>query len=77
MTDQEQIVTDVVAKPVEEKPEFIDQTTRIKQQRALKKEMKKAEKKLTVEYGDAKIAKKMVKSAVKNINIRRAAGRGR
>jgi ABC-type methionine transport system ATPase subunit len=73
----EQTVTDVEVKPVEATPEFIDQATRDKQERERKKEMKKAEKKLAVEYGDKKLAKKMVKQAVKNINIRRAAGRGR
>jgi uncharacterized protein with PhoU and TrkA domain len=72
----EQNVTDVVATEVEE-PVFVDQATRDKQERQRRKEMKKAEKQLTKEYGDVKLAKKMVKSAVKNINIRRAAGRGR
>ena len=72
----EQNVTDVVVTDVEE-PVFIDQATRDKQERQRRKEMKKAEKQLTKEYGDVKLAKKMVKSAVKNINIRRAAGRGR
>lgn len=60
-----------------EEIKFIDQATRDKEERERKKEMKKAEKKLAVEYGDAKLAKRMVKAAVKNINTRRSAGRGR
>ena len=57
-------------------PEFIDSATRLKQARALKKEKKKAVKQMTQKYGNEKMAKKVVKTAVRNI-IRRNAGRGR
>ena len=49
----------------------------MKEARALKKERKKVVKAMTTKFGDVKLAKKMVKTAVKNINTRRAAGRGR
>ena len=57
--------------------EFIDPLTRLKQARALKKEKKKAVKQMTHKFGDVKLAKKMVKTAVKRIERTRAAGRGR
>lgn len=57
--------------------EEITPMTRLKQERYKKKEKKKAIKALTAKFGDVKLAKKMVKSAIRNINSRRAAGRGR
>jgi len=68
--------------PIEEKSsegegEFKDSLTRLKEARAAKKEKKKVVKAMTTKFGDVKLAKKMVKTAVKNINTRRAAGRGR
>ena len=67
---EETVITEVV-------PEFIDSATRLKQARALKKEKKKAVKGMTQKFnGDVKMAKKVVKTAVRNI-IRRNAGRGR
>jgi len=57
--------------------EFIDPLTRLKQERALKKEKKKAVKQMTQKFGDVKLAKKMVKTAVRRIERTRAAGRGR
>ena len=57
--------------------EYIDPLTRLKQERALKKEKKKAVKQMTQKFGDVKLAKKMVKTAVRNITTRRASGRGR
>jgi hypothetical protein len=55
----------------------VDSLTRLKQERAAKKEKKKVVKAMTTKFGDAKLAKKMVKTAVRNIAIRRTAGRGR
>jgi hypothetical protein len=75
MTNEEKIPE------IEEKPdpttEFVDSLTRLKQERAAKKEKKKVVKQMTNKFGDAKLAKKMVKTAVRNIAIRRTAGRGR
>ena len=68
--------------PIEEKSsevegEYKDSLTRLKEARAAKKEKKKVVKVMSEKFGDVKLAKKMVKTAVKNINTRRAAGRGR
>lgn len=49
----------------------------LKQARAAKAEKKKAIKAVTKKFGDVKLAKKLVKSAIKNINTRRNSGRGR
>jgi len=59
--------------------EFKDSLTRLKEARALKKEKKKAVKAVTAKFGDIKLAKKLVKSAVGNLQkkVRRTAGRGR
>jgi len=57
--------------------EYIDPLTRLKQERALKKEKKKVVKQMTHKFGDVKLAKKMVKTAVRKIERTRAAGRGR
>lgn len=62
--------------PVEER-EVITPLSRLKQERYKKKEKKKAIKALTTKFGDVKLAKKMVKSAIRNINARRNTGRGR
>ena len=64
-------------KSSESKGEFKDSLTRLKEARAAKKEKKKVVKVMSEKFGDVKLAKKMVKTAVKNINTRRAAGRGR
>ena len=63
----------------EQKPseQYIDPLTRLKQERAAKKEKKKVVKQMTQKFGDAKLAKKLVKTAVRNINTRRSSGRGR
>ena len=49
----------------------------LKRERALKAEKKKAIKAMTAKFGSPKLAKRLVKTAVKNINTRRSAGRGR
>jgi len=49
----------------------------LKQARAAKAEKKKAIKEMTKKFGNEKFAKKLVKTAVRNINTRRNAGRGR
>lgn len=51
--------------------------SRLKQERAKKAEKKKAIKAMTAKFGDVKLAKKLVKTAVRNIQTRRTAGRGR
>ena len=56
-----------------EKPEL----SRLKQERLAKAEKKKAIKAVAAKFGSVKLAKKMVKTAVKNINTRRNSGRGR
>jgi hypothetical protein len=56
--------------------EVITPLSRLKQERYKKKEKKKAIRALTTKFGDVKLAKKMVKSAIRTIN-RRTAGRGR
>ena len=66
-------------KSSESEGEFKDSLTRLKEARALKKEKKKAVKAVVAEYGNIKLAKKLVKSAVGNLQkkVRRTAGRGR
>ena len=49
----------------------------LKQARSAKAEKKKAIKEMTKKFGNEKFAKKLVKTAVRNINTRRNAGRGR
>ena len=66
-----------VEKSSEGQGEYKDSLTRLKEARAAKKEKKKVVKVMSEKFGDVKLAKKMVKTAVKNINTRRAAGRGR
>jgi len=56
--------------------EVITPLSRLKQERYKKKEKKKAIKAMTTKFGDVKLAKKMVKTAIRNIN-RRTAGRSR
>jgi len=58
---------------------YKDSLTRLKEARALKKEKKKAVKAVVAKFGDIKLAKKLVKSAVGNLQsrVRRTAGRGR
>ena len=56
--------------------EEITPLSRLKQERYKKKEKKKAIKAMTMKFGDVKLAKKMVKTAIRNIN-RRTAGRSR
>lgn len=67
---QEQQITEDKTVP------FVDSLTRLKNERALKKEKKKAVKQMVQKFGDTKLAKKMVKTAVKRIMTRKA-GRGR
>lgn len=57
--------------------EEITPMSRWKQERYKKKEKKKAIKAMATKFGDVKLAKKMVKTAIRNINSRRASGRGR
>lgn len=59
-----------------EKIEEITPLSRLKQERYKKKEKKKAIRAMTVKFDDVKLAKKMVKTAIRTIN-RRTAGRGR
>jgi len=66
---QEQQITESVAV-------YVDPLTRLKNERLLKKEKKKAVKQMTQKFGDTKLAKRMVKTAVKRIMTRKA-GRGR
>ena len=75
MTNEEKI-PEIEEKP-DPAPEFVDSLTRLKQERAAKKEKKKVVKAKATQFGDVKMAKKMVKTAVRNIAIRRTAGRGR
>lgn len=67
--------------PVEKNPdtEFKDSLTRLKEARALKAEKKKAVKEMTVKFGNVKMAKKLVKTAVSSLRnkVRRTSGRGR
>ena len=63
---------------VEPVSEYIDPVTRLKQARALKKEVKKSIKTFTAKLnGNQKLAKVLVKGAVKRITKRHNAGRGR
>ena len=55
---------------------YVDPLTLLKNERLLKKEKKKAVKQMTQKFGDTKLAKRMVKTAVKRIMTRKA-GRGR
>jgi hypothetical protein len=58
--------------------EYVDAVTRLKQARALKKEVKKSIKTFTEKLnGNQKLAKVLVKGAVKRITKRHNAGRGR
>lgn len=59
--------------------EFKDSLTRLKEARALKAEKKKAVKEMTVKFGNVKMAKKLVKTAVTSLRnkVRRTSGRGR
>lgn len=77
MNNEEKIPGDEKSSDPTEKVEEITPMTRWKQERYKKKEKKKAIKALTVKFGDVKLAKKMVKTAIRNINSRRASGRGR
>ena len=72
----EEKIPEIEEKP-DPTPEFVDSLTRLKQERAAKKEKKKVVKEMTKKFGDVKMAKQMVKTAVRNIAIRRTAGRGR
>jgi hypothetical protein len=64
-----------LAEPVSE---YVDPVTRLKQARALKKEVKKSIKSITAKLnGDQKLAKVLVKGAIKRITKRHNAGRGR
>lgn len=66
-------------KPDEEKssdtPVFKDTLTRWKEEKAYKKEVKKATKDVAKRFGNLKLSKKMVKTAVRRI-ARRKSGRG-
>ena len=66
-------------KSSEAEGEFKDSLTRLKEARALKAEKKKAVKEMTVKFGNVKMAKKLVKTAVSNLQkkVRRTTGRGR
>lgn len=66
-----------IEKPSEATTEEAKPLSKLKQERAAKAERKKAVKSLTERFGSAKLAKRMVKTAIKNINTRRASGRGR
>ena len=57
---------------------YKDPLTRLREARALKKEKKKAVKEMTTRFGNVKMAKKLVKTAVGNLRnqIRRTTGRG-
>lgn len=60
----------------EKSSEYMSSLDRYKAEKALKKEKKKTVKVMTAKFGSVKLAKKLVKSAVKNINTRRSQGRG-
>jgi len=64
---------------LDEQNVYKDPLTRLREARALKKEKKKAVKEMTTRFGNVKMAKKLVKNAVGNLQkqIRRTAGRGR
>ena len=76
MNNEEKIPEDEKSSEPTEKIEEITPLSRLKQERYKKKEKKKAIKAMTTKFGDVKLAKKMVKSAIRTIN-RRTAGRGR
>ena len=63
---------------LDEQNVYKDSITRLKEARALKKEKKKAVKEMTTRFGNVKMAKKLVKTAVGNLRnqIRRTTGRG-
>jgi hypothetical protein len=63
---------------LDEQNVYKDPLTRLKEARALKKEKKKAVKEMTTRFGNVKMAKKLVKTAVGNLRtqIRRTTGRG-
>lgn len=77
MNSQEKIPEVEKSSEATEKVEEITPLSRLKQERYKKKEKKKAIKAMTTKFGDVKLAKKMVKTAIRNINSRRASGRGR
>ena len=58
---------------------YKDSLTRLKEARALKAEKKKVVKEMTAKFGNVKLAKKLVKTAVSNLQkkVRRTSGRGR
>jgi len=66
-----------VKNPDKEKSSETPPLSRLKQERLAKAEKKKAIKAVAAKFGSVKLAKKMVKTAVKNINTRRNSGRGR
>ena len=63
---------------LDEQNVYKDPLTRLREARALKKEKKKAVKEMTTRFGNVKMAKKLVKTAVGNLRnqIRRTTGRG-
>ena len=77
MNSEEKIPEDEKSNDLTEKVEEVTPLSRLKQERYKKKEKKKAIKAMTTKFGDVKLAKKMVKTAIRNINSRRASGRGR
>lgn len=77
MNNEEKVAEDEKISEPTEKVEEITPLSRLKQERYKKKEKKKAIKAMTTKFGDVKLAKKMVKTAIRNINSRRASGRGR
>lgn len=68
----------ILDKQINQEPVFKDPLTRLREARALKKEKKKAVKEMTTRFGNVKMAKKLVKTAVGNLRnqIRRTTGRG-
>jgi hypothetical protein len=77
MNDTNEVMTAEEKNPESEKSsDYMSPLDRLKAERALKKEKKKAVKSMTAKFGSPRLAKRMVKVAVRNINTRRSQGRG-
>lgn len=77
MNDTNEVIdAEVKISETEKSSDYMSPLDRLKAERALKKEKKKAVKTMTAKFGSPKLAKRMVKVAVRNINTRRSQGRG-
>jgi hypothetical protein len=74
MNELDVSVTDVEVKPTKEHSQFVDPLTRLKMERARKKEVKKAVKATTQKIGNKRLAKILVNQAIKSIEAGKKAG---